>query len=370
MTDPQGQAAGSPPADEKDVALTAESSAATQDVTPDSSPEALDSEAQQPEPQPEKSLTDVALEAAKAATEEPTHDKSSQTDGDDADKADKAKTDDADKAKADDADKDKADDAEADDKDKDVPDEQLPFGKHPRFKQVLDERRQYKERAQELEPKAAEFDKITTFMERSGLSNADVADGLRVMALIQSNPAKAREELQGLVEKLDGVIGNNIPDDLQAAVDRGEVSEDHAREISRLRAEKTRTQQRAETNEHQLERQRHEAAMTRHVEAVRGAVQQWEQSLIASDPDYPAIQQWVLKEIRLRAQSSPPKTPEEAVELAKQAYADTRASLRKLQPERPERKPEGVETRSGSSSAAKPEPKSLLDAVRQAANES
>ncbi|CAB5079018.1 hypothetical protein UFOVP145_59, partial [uncultured Caudovirales phage] len=95
------------------------------------------------------------------------------------------------------ADPDKGDDTEG------KAEAELPFHNHPRFKELVQERNSYKAGADN-------YRQITEYMDETGLTGGEVAEGFAIMGLLKSgetaNLQKARdwfaERLQGLNEHL------------------------------------------------------------------------------------------------------------------------------------------------------------------------
>lgn len=274
-----------------------------------------------------------------------------------------------------------ADTAEAKDESEqegqEVSDENLPFGKHPRWKQVLSERNEYREQAQQYEAKAKELDQITGFMQENKLNAEEVARGFRIQALLKTDPMQARDELKAIVRQLDEFAGEVLPDDIQAAVDRGEISEEYARQLAhsqqvqRYQAEQAqRSQQQTAQEREAAQRERLQREHAERVTQLRDAVTTWEQAKLSSDPDYERLQGLVVKNLQLMALEAPPETPEQARALAEKAYSEAKAQARKFVPKRQTVNPPVNSAHSGSTASAEPEPASMLEAVRQGLRQS
>lgn len=245
-------------------------------------------------------------------------------------------------------------------------DAKLPFGKHPRFKQLIGERNKYKglvtEREQQLnewKPKVEQFERIGTFMRENQLTPEEMHAGFEIMALMKHAPDKALEGLRPYIEKLELATGVRLPQDLSEKVERGETTEEVAREAALLRMKAGEAESRAKRVEQtSLEERAHQART-----AMRTAVESWESSIKGSDPDYPHIQSFVVDRVRSLAAAEPPRSPEEAVALTKRAYAEVRERFSKVIPAKPATK---VVTSDKSTSSAAPAPKSMLDIVSMA----
>ena len=252
-----------------------------------------------------------------------------------------------------------------------------PFHKHPRWQEMVRQRDEFRQRAESLEPKAQEFDKINQFMQDNELSAQEVADGLQVVAMMKNDPIRARDTLAKRMESLDEVSGHKLPADLQTEVESGMISEDRARELARLRNEtriadekrqKTEQKSQEQLQREQQDRQREQAQQV--IQQQRTAIQDWESKLKAKDPDYGRIQSFVAKELRFQVQNNPPRNVDEAVKLAEQAYKDVKGQFKKAMPERPEVRRSPASDQSSASSATDQQPASFMDAINKAANQS
>lgn len=291
-------------------------------------------------------------------------------DSEDTDPENKPKADSEEKADAD------KDDAKADKKDADdeQDDENLPFGKHPRWKQVLSQRDEARAQAEQLERPARQFEQIQQFMQSSDLTPQEVSDGFQVMALMKSDPAAARERLAEYLRSMDEFVGNVLPDDLQDAVDEGRITEDYAKQLVRSRNESAFERERAgnvvrqSQEQLQLAQQREQQQQVQQIaQQQQNAVRSWEQDLAKRDPDYPQLQQWVAKELKLALLNGRPQTSDEAVQMAQKAYDDVKASMQNLLPRRQtSRGPRSADTRAGT--GAQPQPQTLQEAVFAAAS--
>jgi len=248
-------------------------------------------------------------------------------------------------------------------------DANLPFGKHPRFKQIIRERNEYRNMAEEYRPHAEEFQKIESFMERNQLTNEEVAQGFQIMALMKHDPFAAREQLMRHLQVLDQVTGHSgLPQDLQQEVQQGYITEARAREIANLRSRSQFDQQRSALAQQQAEEREQAQRQKAAVEAQRTALNNWEADVSKRDPDYASMKQWVAKELHFLAAQQRPQTPEQAVQLAKQAYGNVKDGLRRMRPQRQAIRPGPSSGNTGNTPAASPEPQSYLDAVLQAAD--
>lgn len=247
------------------------------------------------------------------------------------------------------------------------PDADVPFHKHPRWKEMIAERDGYK-------ADADSFRSMQGFMHETNLTSTEVAEGFDVMALIKRatmGDTKAAEEARGwFAERLnvfDEMLGMTLPDDLRQKVDDGFMDEDSAKELAAQRAkarnlENAREIERRQADEASEQDQAHQSQV-RIAQAVKG----WEDGIKASDPDY-AIHKagFVETEVRARVASlnGQPLTPEMALEISQGAYDTVNQRLKALAPKPKPMSP----TPAGLSARASAEPKTLREAVASALN--
>lgn len=269
------------------------------------------------------------------------------------------------------------DEAEGEDAEGEDGEKPEPFHKHPRWQEMVRQRDEFRQQAEQLEPKAQEFDKINQFMQDNELSAQEVADGLQVVAMMKNDPIKARDVLAERMQSLNEVSGHTLPSDLQNEVESGMISEDRARELARLRNEtrladekRQRTEQKTQEQLQQEQQQRQREQAQGVIQQQRTAIQDWESKLKAKDPDYGRIQSFVAKELRFQVQNNPPRNVDQAIQLAEKAYKDVKDQFKKAMPERPEVRRSPDSSQSSASSATDQQPSSFMDAVTKAANQS
>lgn len=301
---------------------------------------------------PELDLNEVIRQSLKPAeaevAESPADDKGSAEDG-----AAEAAADE-DKVEKTEAEKDAEEDAK------------VPFHKHPRWQKKLEAERvlkakvaEYEQEREPLRTKAAQLDEIGSFMVQNQLVPEEMSKGMDIMALMKRDPVAALDALRPYIESLEVAAGIKFPSDIQARVDEGRLDPDSAQELTISRYKAKAEGARAEVASGKLEQTTAQTAAAN----MRTAVQTWEQDLRTRDPDYSHKQSLVIDRTRALALETPPKTPEEAVALAKKAYDYVNTQVARFVP----RKTAVVAspTSGQSSTRSEPAPKSLEDIVRQ-----
>lgn len=245
-------------------------------------------------------------------------------------------------------------------------DAKLPFHKHPRWQELKEERNklkaqleEYGAKVPELTNKAEQLDRIGTFMRDNELTGDEVQRGFEIMALMKHDPKAALDMLVPHLEKLELATGQRLPPDLQEKVDAGETTVEIAREAARARMEAAVATHRVQKVEQTVQQDRAQAV----AQAMKSAVEVWENDVKGRDPDYPHMQSFIVDRTRVLMQQQPPRSPDEAVQIAKRAYAEVKESMRKVMPPRQPTRPV---TSDRSSTNAVPAPNSLEDIVRAA----
>jgi hypothetical protein len=274
-----------PDTDDKEMEDLA-SSAGPEDVTPETAITASSSDAEQSEG--ESDLLAVVRDVVTKGKETP-EPPASQADGEEDGKTDA--------------------DAEAKDQD-DENFSDVPFNKHPRFKQLLSERNAFKADAQN-------YRNVQNFIDAQGLTAEETADGLIIMGLAKTNPAEAWKQIKPWVQSLMVASGEVLPDDLKSMVQKGEVSVQAALEVSRSRAAVQSVQAQREADRQRAERDRQQGAVV----ALRTAAESWQAERRQKDPNFDAKMQPLMEKVAyLQATEGKPTTPEGVREQLQKAY--------------------------------------------------
>lgn len=229
----------------------------------------------------------------------------------------------------------------------------VPFNKHPRFQQLL-------RKSKAFEQDAIRYQNVQGFLETHGLSGEEAAEGLTIMGMMKTNPAEAWARLQPTLQTLAVAAGVVLSDDLRARVEKGELTPEAAKEISREKAT-VKSMQAAQSFQEQ--RQRHQE-QTNHVRSVKNAAVTWEQDRVAKDPNFSAKQDLLMKEVAyLQVKEGRPNTPEGVTAQLNKAYKAVNASFRPPAPPTP--RPAARPVTGGQVAGnQRPEGSSTLDIVR------
>lgn len=204
-------------------------------------------------------------------------------------------------------------DTPIDDQSDDADDEPLEKGKsvpYPRFKKVIDERNKFKLGFEENE-------KINKFQTTNNLSTDEMADGMKIMALVKNNPLEAYKALKPVVDSLAVQAGEVLPDDLKSKVNDGYMDEDTANELAKTRAEKSNLENKVQN----LNTQQQASNQVEQAKVLNDIVVNWETSKKKSDPDFDQKKDTLLDRMRAEvAQNGVPPTQDGIVKMLDGAY--------------------------------------------------
>jgi hypothetical protein len=229
---------------------------------------------------------------------------------------------------------------EGDDK---AAEEDTRFDKHPRFRKIISERDTLSKRVRELEglePDAKQFRQISDFVVKNNLSNDEVGQLFQVGALLKNDPFAAYKAIEPIWTKLQALVGNVLPPDIQDRLDKGLVDEETARELARARGQ---TQVRAGQDElaqrrqaaadAEANRQRAADEQAQQLTAFAGAVDAYWNTLAARDPDLADKLDLVEGRVAVLIQrEGMPRTKEQAVAMTKKAYEEVSKTFGRFGP--------------------------------------
>lgn len=228
----------------------------------------------------------------------------------------------------------------------------VPFNKHPRFQALLAESRAAKTQVKELTVDAQRYRNVETHLSTLGLSGADaangltllahsrdggltgdeMADGLSQMALCKRDPVAGLEAIRPWLQNLLTAAGAVLPDDLKARVQNGELSHEGAKELSQARARLTAQQVQSTLSQQQAQTQAQRDAARREQEAVAvlvGVADAWVQDRQKKDPAWSTKEPLVVAEVKkLQAAGWVPKTEDGVKEQLRSAYARVNGAIR------------------------------------------
>lgn len=159
----------------------------------------------------------------------------------------------------------------------------VPFHKHPRFQNLIRERNTFRD-------DAGRYQNVQRFIDENGLTSVEAANALATFARAKVDPIGAFAELKPWLQQLLIDAGEVMPADLKERVEKGELTQDAALELSRARATTKSHETRRSFDE---QRQQRTTQRTQGLELVNTA-QAWEDDRKKKDPNfdakYPALQ--------------------------------------------------------------------------------
>ena len=232
-----------------------------------------------------------------------------------------------------------------------------------RIESLVRQRKQLEAQVASMAPAVESFTRLSTYVSANRLNSQEVSDGLALMASLKRGDFKTfYDGVMPLVKVAAEAIGESLPDDLYQKVEDGTLSENEAKELTRLRHENSFLK--TETTEAKAAREA-EGVRTQS-EHVRGTIASWEAGVRARDPDFVAKQPFI-KHVAgsFLNQRGIPRTPEEGLQMAKDVYAEAN---RVFDLNRPSPRPTARQPNGGgpSSTGVAVPPSTLQEAVSQA----
>jgi hypothetical protein len=228
------------------------------------------------------------------------------------------------------------------------------------------EARREVERLRDIEPQAKAAESVTKYLRDNDIARDDFLLTLELAAAMRRGDFKTfYEGVRPYMQLAEEYLGIALPNDLQQAVQQGQMTTQAARMYSRERMDRALSESQRVRQAQLHDNQSVAAANERLGNAVRDEVNKWEQTTMAADPDYAAkkaaVQDTMWAVVR---EKGAPQSPEHAVEIAKEAYRRVNERYRSWTPPR---RPTSSQPRStGRTNGAAPEPKTLKEAVSQA----
>jgi len=204
-----------------------------------------------------------------------------------------------------------------------VDDSKLPFGKHPRFQELVREKNEVKTKLAELTPIAERMRMIEEYCVKNNIDATSYDQALRLAGMIRTNPEGALQQLEEVVASLRVTTGAALPADLQTQVDNDVMTEASAQALAKERISRARA-------EYQLQ-QTQQQQMQRFQQEVKSSLDSWtaqksktdlafkpKANASANDGKFELVQ----SQFAALWTAQPPSSIAEAVNLAERAYAN------------------------------------------------
>lgn len=237
----------------------------------------------------------------------------------------------------------------------------LPEKAKKRIGSLVSENRVLSARVADMEPKAKTTQEIADFMHSSGISHEEFADGLQIMRLRKTDPAKAYEALKPIFNELSAYVGDMLPADLQEDVEDGRITQEAARQLVSERNQRVLLQDQLAAQQ-QRERDFYAASQQKAQQnEVLSALTELEEFWKRTDPDYKIKERYLQKQLAYDFQTKGvPQGKEAALQFVKESKKSVDADMLQLVPKRQRMNPVGVP---GIAATVAKEPKTPLEAV-------
>lgn len=209
-----------------------------------------------------------------------------------------------------------------DETDENIEDE-LPteFHEHPRFKELIAQKNEFKERIAELESRTSEAEQKASLYDAIGDDNMNLyADFLTAM---DSDPRKALQIIKPTIDRLVQEAGLSLSPELKRRVEDGELTEEEAKERMELEAENAALKRRQKRDEETNTQQQQQQAQ----KAFFDSAISWEKTKKLKDPDYAKIQRLFSDSVVASVQREGPPALADVPAFLEKIYADVKAQV-------------------------------------------
>ena len=235
-----------------------------------------------------------------------------------------------------------------------------------RISQLRDEVFGLKREIEPLRAQAATTAQLQQFLKTADIAKEDFGLVLDLAAAIRRGDFRTfLEGVMPYVNLAQESLGITLPSDLATAVRQGHMSPDAAKYVAQERTARQLAEARATRMTQDITSHNASQAQAQFTQSVHQAVLDWENTVRRSDPDY-ARKEAVVRDLlhAVVQERGPPRSPQDAVEVAKAAYerANTIVSRFNPNPRPTQRIPSSINRNAG----AAPVPVTIKDAVHQA----
>lgn len=220
----------------------------------------------------------------------------------------------------------------------------------------------------ELRPKAAEYDKIRSFIDRTGLAPRDVQSVAEIAAMLIHDPVGARQRLMPIMAELDRILGVVLPRDLQEQVDQGYLTLEHAQALSQANAAAALNRTRADRLVEDRQRNETVSRQQQVIDQSLSAMDAWEAQQKRNDPDWSSKQAEVTELVELAIERKARElgrswfpNSQEATQMLNEALQTVNTRFKRFAP-----KPTQINApvTSGASPRSVPAPKNTMDVIK------
>lgn len=248
--------------------------------------------------------------------------------------------------------------------------EERRFDGHPAWKRIKGQRDEARAQIQAFEPDVKSWRDFQDKKTKAGLSDQNVEELIEFGRLLRTDPKAALARMRQEIADLEVETGDALPDDLQDAVDAGEMTEERALELSKTRAEAARATRTIEERDASAAQAQAAEQAAKAQGELQKELREWTSEKTTSDPNFaqkqPLINDRVMAVIAANNRTGKLTfTPKEAREIMDQAHAYVTEFMRAQLPPRTEKKPP-LNKGAASQPAAKPSGKRLtIDLINE-----
>jgi hypothetical protein len=253
------------------------------------------------------------------------------------------------------------------------PDANLPFHNHPRWKEVIEQKKTFEQQAtvlkQELEsvkPVKTWADNHFGFMQQHGITEQEFTQAMNFLALQKSDPAKALEVFKPVWDSLQVHSADYMPPDIAKMVEENELTPAAAKIMAKQRQELEQFKRGQAKSKQDQGRQQ--------LNAINSAATAWETAKRGMDPDFKpktekedvdGLWEMTMKNYAYLNTVDYADTPQKATGHFETAYAEAKELVKRLRGNKPTAaRPSTM--RSSTAPTPKGTPKTVDDVVRQA----
>jgi hypothetical protein len=229
------------------------------------------------------------------------------------------------------------------------------------------------QRLKDMEPSAQAADQVTKYLRDNDISRDDFLMTLELASAMRRGDFKTfYEGVKPYMKLAEEYLGVSLPPDLQQQVQQGHMTSQAASMYSKERMDRAMAQTNVARQQQAMQQIQQTSQQTQQQQQreylagqVRDTVNAWEQQIMRTDPDYaakqPAVQDTMWAVVR---EQGVPQSPDHAVKIAQEALRRVNERFSSWSPQR--RPTSRSPSSTGRSAGVTPEPKNLLDVVKQA----
>ena len=248
----------------------------------------------------------------------------------------------------------------------------LPFGKHPRFREIIQERNEARTKVQEYEADAGQYRTMRKYLDQMEISEEDAAQAIILAAQLKHakegryDAEKVLQTLAKMQSDISTRAGKALPPDIQERVDEGLIDDDTAKELAQARL----FREEADQAKSKLDVRETDDETKQRIRQFTDTATRWESAVKARDPDYERKKEAIADYVKtLRYERGNPTTPDEVLVLLRDAYRTVNTRFGRMIPKPEPKAPGLMSDRSHAPESPRSQPNTLLEAARRGLEE-